>query len=52
MILALVLMLALAVCSAPNAVDRTKSVTFVPRVRDERAFVSAATESMEGVLTT
>lgn len=39
-------------CSAPNAVDLTKSVTFVQRVRDEIAFVSAATESKEGVLPT
>lgn len=39
-------------CSAPNAVDRTKSVTFVQRVRDEIGFVSAATESKEGVLPT
>lgn len=50
--LVLALVLALAVCSAPNAVDRTKSVTFVPCVHDESAFASAATESMEGVLTT
>lgn len=50
--LVLALVLALAVCTPPNAVDRTKSVTFVPRVRDESAFASAATDSKEGVLTT